>query len=154
MTVTPQSLAYSESVRAIEQQSRMVDELRSRTGVLLTGASIVASFLGAQALRSHGSLTTLDGLAIVAFAVVLATSMAILWPREWRWALSAKVLLEDWADEPTRRDDVAGMQAFLATTLEINWKANRLKLDKQLCLFQVAAVALGAEVIFWTLELA
>jgi hypothetical protein len=39
-------------VRAIEQQARMLDELRSRTGLLLTGASIVASFLGERAQQS------------------------------------------------------------------------------------------------------
>ena len=154
MTTSPESLAYAESVRAIEQQSRMVDELRSRTGVLLTGASIVASFLGAEALRGGSNLTTLAALALIAFAAVLAASVAILWPREWRWSLGAKVLLEDWADEPARRDDVGGMLAFVATTLEKNWRANDRKLDEQLRLFQVAAIALGVEVVLWTLELA
>jgi hypothetical protein len=46
------ALAYEQSVRAIEQQARMLDELRSRTGLLLTGASIVASFLGERAQQS------------------------------------------------------------------------------------------------------
>jgi hypothetical protein len=40
---SPEELAYAESVRALEQLARVLDELRSRTGVLLTGASIVAS---------------------------------------------------------------------------------------------------------------
>jgi len=146
-------LAYRESVRAIEMQARSLDELRSRTGVLLAGASIVASFLGSQALRSS-SFDIFTGLALVSFVAVLSICIAILWPRhEWKFALGANVLLEDWTGENPCGDEQA-MQAFVARQIETNWFANRQRIHDMLVLFQWAAVALGAEVLSWTVQLA
>jgi len=150
---TPEDLAYAEAVRSIEQQARSLDELRSRTGVLLTGASIVASFLGAQALRTS-SFDALSGLAVVAFLGVLTLALAVLWPREWRWSFGATILLEDWADVPSRRDDIPAMRRFLAERLDANWVENKKKMDKLFVFWQLAAVSLGAEVVLWTLKLA
>lgn len=153
LSSTPEELAYAEGVRAIEQQARMVDELRSRTGVLLTGASIVASFLGAKALNGSG-INLVIALALAAFALGLAAAVAILWPREWRWAMQPRILLEDWADEPSRRADTTALRRFLAEKLDDNWAANQAKLDCQLRLFELAIVALAAQVAFWIVELA
>ena len=63
---TPEELAYGESVRAIESQAGGLDELRTRTGVLLAAASIVASFLGAEALKA-GDAEGLTAGALGAF---------------------------------------------------------------------------------------
>ncbi|HMJ94894.1 MAG TPA: hypothetical protein VK486_03530, partial [Thermoleophilaceae bacterium] len=70
MPSTPEELAYNEALRAIESQERMVNELRSRTGILLTGASIVTSLLGATALTA-GKLDALGVTALVAFVFVV-----------------------------------------------------------------------------------
>jgi hypothetical protein len=149
---TPEELAYHESVRAIEMQARSLDELRSRTGLLLAAASVVSSFLGAAALRSS-NLDALTSLALLSFVAVLGLSMAILLPRRaWRFAIGASILLEDWTGERACGDEAA-MHAHVARTIEQNWKANKDRIDDMLVLFQVAAGALGAEVIFWTLEL-
>src|SRR5207248_4119238 len=59
-------LLYEESVRALEDQQTALDELRSRTGVLLSAASISTSFLGGLALRA-GTLETPGWVAIGAF---------------------------------------------------------------------------------------
>lgn len=150
---TPEELAYAESVRALEHQARVLDDLRSRTGILLAGASIVASFLGAEALKGSDG-DALGGLGLLAFLGVLALSFRILWPRrEWRFALGAKVLLEDWADT-TRPGSPMAMQRFLAETIERNWDSNERELNRMFVLFQFTAGALGAEVLLWTLKLA
>ena len=39
-------LAYEAAQRALDKQERLIDELRSRTGLLLAAASLAASFLG------------------------------------------------------------------------------------------------------------
>jgi hypothetical protein len=150
---TPEELAYGESVRAIELQARSLDEIRTRTGVLLAAASVVASFLGAEALKlaPFGLLT---GLALISFAGVLGACIVILWPRrKWRFALGANVLLADWTGASPCGDTEA-MLAFLARQLEKNWLSNRDRIDGMLVLFQVAIGALGAEVLFWTIQLA
>jgi hypothetical protein len=149
---TPHELALAESVRAIELQSRSLDELRTRTGVLIAATSVVASFLGSEVLKTT-SFGVLTGLAVVSFGVGLVACLAVLWPREWRFALGANVLLEDWADEPRCGDDQA-MSAFIARVLEKNWFANKKQIDNMLILFEVAVGALGIEFLFWTIQLA
>jgi hypothetical protein len=120
-----EELAYAQSVRALDHQARVLDELRSRTGVLLAGASIVASFLGAQAL-SGADLDLLGGLGLLAFLAVIALSIWVLWPSGgWNFAMSATVLLEDWVDVE-RPGGLAAMQRFLAEKMEGHWDANQL----------------------------
>ena len=145
---------YGESTRAIEQQARMLDELRSRTGLLLAGASVVTSFLGAAAIERNG-MDTLAVLAILVFLAVVGLSLWVLVPRTkaWRFALGATTLLEDWADEK-RPCGTAAMQRFLATTIEKNWDHNDAKLEELYLRFQCAAGLLGLDVVLWTLELA
>jgi hypothetical protein len=150
---TPEELAYAESVRALEQQARSVDEVRSRTGVLLAAASIVASFLGAEALAGS-DLDALAGLGLVAFLAVIGLAIWILWPGGgWVFVMSATVLLEDWVDMQ-RPGGVAAMQRHLAESMEGHWGANQLRLKRLVVRFQVAAAALGVEVVLWTLQLA
>jgi hypothetical protein len=48
-------LAYDESVRGLNMQSTAVDELRSRTGVLIAAATVASAFLGSTALARHSA---------------------------------------------------------------------------------------------------
>jgi hypothetical protein len=151
--VTPEELAYGESVRAIELQARSLDEVRTRTGVLLAAASVVSSFLGSEALKL-APFGVIAGLALISFGVVLTVCIVILLPRgEWKFALGAKVLLEDWTGASPSGNTEA-MLAFLAERLEKNWLANKDRIKGMLVLFQIAAVALGIEIMFWTIQLA
>jgi hypothetical protein len=154
MPDTPEELAYAEALRAIESQERIVNELRSRTGVLLTGASIVTSLLGATALK-RGNLDVMGGIALLAFTAIVGASVWIVLPRRkaWRFSLRATTLVEDWADEP-RSGDLTAMTRFVATTLERNYDKNEDLLDGLYAWFTAAAVLLGVEVITWALKLA
>jgi hypothetical protein len=62
-------LAYATAVRALDVQERALTELRARTGTLLGAASLVASFLGAQAIQHTSEVGTLGALALLALAV-------------------------------------------------------------------------------------
>jgi hypothetical protein len=154
MPDTPEQFAYGEALRAIESQQRVVDELRSRTGILLTGASLVTSLFGAAALEAE-QVNVWSVIALLAFAAVVGSCIWIALPRRkaWRFSLSATVLLEDWADEP-RSGDVTLMTRFLATTLEHNYRQNEDLLEGLYNWFTAAAVLLGVEVLAWALELA
>lgn len=150
---SPAAIMYEESRRAIEVQAASLDELRSRTGLLLAAASLTASFLAAQT-TSRGDLGTLGGAALASFALAVGACIYVLWPRKdgWTFVLSAKVLGEDWIDHE-REDGVAAMQRFIAEKLEAHYDRNQDKLDALFRWFQIAAVATGAEVILWTLQL-
>ena len=154
MPDTPEEFAYGEALRAIESQERMVNELRSRTGILLTGASLVTSLFGAAAL-GEGRVDAWSVIALLAFVAVVGSCVWIALPRRkaWRFSFSAKILLEDWADEP-RSGDVTLMTRFLATTLERNYRKNEDLLGGLYNWFTAAAVLLGVEVLAWALELA
>ena len=68
-----EDLAYALSLRALEQQERVLEELRARTGVLLAATALVASFLGGRALSSAASpWFTLPGVAAATASILLA----------------------------------------------------------------------------------
>ena len=71
------ALAYEASLRSIDQQQKVLEEIRSRTGILLAAASLSASFLGARAfeLQGVGLLSLLALGALV--AQILFWSLAI-----------------------------------------------------------------------------
>lgn len=154
MQDTPEAIAYAESIRAVEFQARALDELRSRTGLLLAGSSVVTSFLGAEALRDS-KLDTLAGLGVAAFLGVVGLCLWILTPprkKDARFVLSGKILIEDWADEP-RAGDGAAMQRFLAETIDRNHDHNEAKLGQMYAAFRGAAWLLGLAVLLWTIDL-
>jgi hypothetical protein len=75
-------VAYDEAVRALSEQQAAIDSFRNRAGLLLSAGAVTTSFLGAQALDG-GRSNPFSWLALISFVAVAATSLAILWPRNW-----------------------------------------------------------------------
>ena len=73
-------LAYEVSLKALERQENVIDELRSRTGTLLAASSLSASFLGARALDHPGG-TWLGLIALGLFGVSVGSAVFVLLPR-------------------------------------------------------------------------
>jgi hypothetical protein len=73
--------AYELALRALAQQEHALTELRARTGTLLTASSLIASFLGAQAISRNG-LSVWIVLALVAFGWSVVFSIYVLLPKE------------------------------------------------------------------------
>ena len=68
-----EELAYALALRALEQQERVLEELRERTGVLLAATALVASFLGGRALASDATpWITLPGVGAAVASILLA----------------------------------------------------------------------------------
>ena len=65
----------------LSQQQAVLDNFRTRVGILLSAAAIATSFLGGEALSDDG-LTMLSWIAVVLFAAVGAVAMFALWPRK------------------------------------------------------------------------
>jgi hypothetical protein len=72
---------YELALRALAQQEHALTEIRARTGTLLTASSLIASFLGAQAIARNG-LNLWIVLALVAFGVSVVLSVYVLLPKE------------------------------------------------------------------------
>jgi hypothetical protein len=77
---TLEQTAYELAVRALAQQEQSLTEIRARTGTLLAASSLIASFLGAQAIGRNG-LNVWIVLALAAFAVSVVMSIYVLQPK-------------------------------------------------------------------------
>ena len=150
-------LAYDEARAAIGAQAATLDGLRARAGTLLAAASLVTSFLGGQVLAKPSldkglivrpDLSSGDFVAIAMFVGVAALTLAILWPYEWRFEMSAKVILGYGKDA-----DVDAVQRQLAAFHENNHDKNEKKLDWLFWCFRGACILLVAETIAWIVEL-
>ena len=74
------ALANDEAKRALDAQEAVVNELRSRAAVLIAAAAVTTSFFGSRALTSS-DVDAWAWAAIISFALVGLTVLAILWPR-------------------------------------------------------------------------
>jgi hypothetical protein len=144
------NLAYEASLRALDQQQRVLEDLRSRTGLLLAAASLSASFLGARAFDGHASVA-LSAMALTALAVTLLLGILILTPRtSLVFSTAGTVLYRDLHD----LDDLADQHRYAAHWLDAFWEANRRPIRRLTRHFEVAAWALVVQTICWILAVA
>ena len=138
-----ESIAYGESLRAIEQQYQALANLRARAGTVIAGASVVASFLGARALSAGGHQSEVV-LSILALLGTLGFCGAILWPYPFKFRLSARVILEDHATGP-RPTDARRLQGYLALMYEAHHEQNERIISRLHDALGAALVCLGIE---------
>lgn len=144
------SLAYELSLRALDQQERVLGELRSRTGLVFAGSSIAASFLGARAVANHG-LGWLSSIALAAFAVSLAPTIYILLPKgTFVFALRGTTLIED---PQTNSLEISELHRRLAYWLEGFYVDNQPAIARLYRLYQLAVAAVVLEVILWGVQI-
>lgn len=148
-----ETLALEEARRSVDLQRAAVDEVRSRTAILLAASAIVISFLGAQALRQAG-WSILAGSAVLAFIVTLALGAGILWPVKggWSFRADARVILEDFADADPPPEVSA--RRHLALSLQAASDRNTVRLERLYLRFQLACAGLGLQVVLWAILLA
>jgi hypothetical protein len=149
------ALAYDEAKRALDEQERVVAELRSRAGTLIAAAAITTSFLGGRILSSH-HLHPLAWAAIGCFAFVGITLLVLLWPwRDWRFTVNAQSFIQTYLEPsdgaPLR---LPAIHRDLALHMEAAWRANRGQLRWLQAAFRLAATVLVVEVILWIIALA
>jgi hypothetical protein len=136
-------LAYESALGALEQQERVLDELRARTGVLLAASSVATSFLGSRAVGTGGSVVVVT--ALLAFALLVATSVFVLVPRRnaFTFALSGPDVYEGLF---AFRGDPSEIYRRLAYDLHRFWGANDSRIQPLFGAFQVACAALVVEI--------
>jgi len=149
------ALVLDQVTRALSQQVSAIDALRSRAGTVVATASLASSFLGAATLQDRGlpaPALVMTVLALSALATVVAMTVVILWPYEWRTGFNGHRALADYveADKPA---DLNEMQRSLAYYMQEDLDGNGAKLNCLYRAFQVAVVAIGLEVVFWLIAL-
>jgi hypothetical protein len=138
-------LAYDLSRAALRDQAERLSDLRTRAGTLLAAASIAGSFLGV----TKGTIDTLAVLALIAYLLSVGTAVYTLLPHELTTEFRGTALLR-----VAREVDATDDEAYEAT---VNWleeirDENFGMLDALARWYVASAVALGIEVILWTLS--
>jgi hypothetical protein len=141
---------HETAVRALAQQEAALEALRARTGTVLTAASVIASFLGGQAISRNG-LTVWVVLALSAFGLVVLVSIDALIPRK----------LHFWIDTETAYDallsysnDDRGIDRALARLHQDLRRLNEPTVSRLTRRARLAGFALTIEVVFLGVGLA
>jgi len=143
--------AHRIAAKALAQQEQALSELRARTGTLLTAASLIASFLGGQALTRQG-LSASIVLALLAFGVSVVLCIYVLLPKDGLiFALDAP---EAYGALYDVRDDDDEVNRRLAYWLQSFRETNHPTVKRLTSAFEIAGFALLAEIGFLALGLA
>jgi hypothetical protein len=146
-------IALDEGRRSVAAQEVALTELRSRTNMLIGAASVIVSFLGAQALDDAG-WSELALLAMLAFLATLVLAGSVLWPSQdaWLFRVDPRILIEDFTDGTPPVGTSA--ERHLAESLGAAAEHNSRQLNGMYVRFRLALVALGAQAVMWALLLA
>jgi hypothetical protein len=144
------ALILQEAVRALDQQSESLNELRNRTGVLLSASAVSSAFLGAAALQ-FGGTSVVNVIAALVFAGAVALCLGVLLPADdWEFRYGTETLE---ATYMATNVGLADMQRSMAKGYSESWKENDDRLEPLYRLFRCAVAAVGLDVLLWLLGL-
>jgi hypothetical protein len=145
------ALVYDLALRALDQQERELGELRARTNTIIAAAALIASFLGAAAIRAHGGLSVWSVVALAVLVLNGALSLVVLWPRRLGFVFDVR---ETYAELHPLLDDVAEARLRVAYGARDRYEFNKRTIDRLELAFQAAVLTLGLQTMLWTLALA
>ena len=146
-----EQLAFDLALRTLAQQERVLEEVRARTGVLLTATAVVASFLGGRALQSSGSVwLTLPG-ALAAIASIVLSVYVLLPKQTLNFALHGSAVYEHFQAEGAPLRDAHRTLAYWSKAA---WDGNQTTIDRLIGFFRWACGFLVVSIVVWSLELA
>ena len=146
-------ITYEEAVQAITQQRSSLDELRTRTGALLSSVILATAFLGAFAAKGNGRglLPRFYG-PVILFGAAIALCLAVVIPYGgWFLAFDAGSLIDrvDQEDPPKISEVYVAAVSDLVETR----KKNQKSLNRLFYFFVAAAIAVLADIIWWIVEI-
>jgi len=146
-------LAYDEAKRALDAQESVVNELRTRSGILIAAAAITTSFFGGRAL-ADGAVGTAGWLAIAAFGLVGASVLAVLWPRtDWTFTVNAERFIATYVESVDGALPVPDIHRDLALHMSASYVGNAQQLRLLTIAFRLGAIFLVGEVIAWVVDI-
>lgn len=143
-------IAYAEAVRALSEQLRVIDSLRTRAGLLLSSAAVTTSFLAGQAIHG-GRVGLFSWFALLDFATVAALVIATLRPRPWELGLDPYETIN--AHLAAQEPSAAELYKALTARLQKGRARNRDAFERLAALLQFAGSLLALEVILWIVAL-
>lgn len=144
-----EQLSFELTAGALAEQERALAAMRTRAGTVLAAASIAGSFFGAQ--TSHGSLDMLGVLAIVSFALCVASAIWVVLPHEFVFAFSGAALLAE--TDHRGVSDVVEAYRTAGIWIEPYTHANAKKVGGLSDWLAVSCALLAAEVLLWTVSI-
>jgi hypothetical protein len=155
-------IAYTHAKENLAVQRARLDNLRVRSAAVITAASVIASFLGGQALAdtrtlrgvaapvADRSLQFWEGVGFGALLLALGISAWIISPKRkgWTFRLNAKKLLVDGENQ-----EVQQQKRELAEYMEDYYVSNETKLERLFELLQFSVVLLAVEASGFMLDL-
>lgn len=143
--------AHRLAADALRRQDNDLGDLRARTGTLLTAASLIATFLGGQALAREG-LSLWIVLALAAFGLAIALCIYVLLPKDsLTFGLDAH---RAYAALYDIREDEGEIDRRLADWLQLLREANHPTVVRLTKAFRIAGFALLAEIVLLAVGLA
>jgi hypothetical protein len=174
--VTSVDLAYDHAKDNLAAQRASLDNIRSRAATVITAASIVASFLGAQALADtmtvpgvaapidDRSVQLWEAIAFAAFLLLLGFTAWIISPKEsWTFELDpAKILCQAKeiklasleAEGSIQEDEIARqLKPILVDSMAYNEKCNQKGITRRLTALRWSVGLLAVEAVAFMLDL-
>lgn len=92
-------VAYREAVRAVDEQAKVLEQIRARAGTLLSAAGLTAAVFGLatkDVTAHHGAARWALRVAAVAFVGLAAATVAVWRPARHCWFLmDARLIIRD-----------------------------------------------------------
>jgi hypothetical protein len=138
------------ALRALDQQERVLDELRSRTGVLLAATALVVSFLGGRALE-QADFREFGILALVPAIATMLIRVHVLAPRgTLRFGLDGAAAYEYFV---RRGSDVSEAHRTLAYWTRTRWTDNQRIIGSLFVRYRLASGCLVSSIILLSVKL-
>jgi hypothetical protein len=148
----PYELVYGEAVRALSLRREALESLRSRAGVVLSGAAIASSLFGGQAVMA--GLGPFGWIAVLAFSGLGLCLLVVLWPRaEWQDATLPSRMIEMAIEVPDPLP-LELIRRNLALQMETIYRDNTRLNETLDNAFWTAVVLLNIEALAWVIDLA
>jgi hypothetical protein len=153
MAQSVEEVIYDDMARAIDRQSRAVDECRNRASIVIAANGVTAGFLATVAIK--------DGLGCFAYFAIIMTALCaavgtrILIPARdaWKFAPSATILLEDHVDVE-ERNELKAFYRYRAVEMEGHFDANQKRLNSMFAWLTAACLAFVVDMALWLGEIA
>jgi hypothetical protein len=150
-----EEIAYDAGRSALSDQEALVAGVRSRAGTLLAAHALVASFLGATAVRAHG-LHALGWVALVALVLGLVAAAVLLAPWQLKFAVDARELYGELFEQAVAEAeaDTLGWLAAAGFGYQDLREGNAAKVGFMSWLSGVLGVLMVLQTIAWLAALA
>ena len=139
-----EELAYESSLRSLDRQEALVDELRARTGLLLAVSSVAVSLGGRATLNSAPRVEL--ALIAIAFVISIGACLFILVPKKNRFyfSISGPGVYEGLFEF---RTDMSEVWRRLSYDLDRFWRENDQAMQPLFLAYSTAAGALVVEIV-------